>query len=60
MHRVKFLVKNVEENHPEYKLVTDRTADFNNFSSAMDFIRTLRQKLTAKEVLIGQPVVEVR
>lgn len=59
MHRVNFVTKNVEENHPDYKLITDRSADFTNFQQAMTFIRSIKSRLSLREVLIGYPEVEI-
>jgi hypothetical protein len=59
MHRVKFVTKNIEENHPDFRLITDRSADFKNFQQAMAFIRNLRSGVSLREILIGTPEVEV-
>ena len=59
MLTVKFVTKNVEEDHPEFRLLTDRRADFVTFQKAMDFIRNLRSKLPGREVLLGNPEIEV-
>lgn len=59
MHRVKFVTKNIEENHPDYRLITDRSAEFKSFQQAMSFIRNLRRGVGLREILIGTPEVEV-
>jgi hypothetical protein len=59
MLRVKFVTKNVEETHPEFRLLTDRAEDFANFQKAMDFIRNLKNRLHVREVLLGKPEIEV-
>ncbi len=59
MHRVKYVTKNVEATDPNYRLITDRTESFSNFTNAMEFVRSLRHRLTGKEELIGLPTVEV-
>ena len=59
MHRVKFVVKNVEVNSPEYRLISDRSVDFVNFQLAMEFIRDIRSRLAGREELIGKPELEV-
>lgn len=59
MLRVKFLTKNIDVGHPNHNLVVDRSADFANFRTAMDFIRNIRSRLT-NEVLICRPeIVEI-
>ncbi len=59
MHRVKFATKNVSVGDPEYRLITDRSEDFANFQAAMEFIRRIRAKFQGKEVLFGDPELEV-
>lgn len=59
MHRVKFVTKNVSEGDSEYRLITDRSEDFVNFQAAMEFIRKIRVKFQGKEVLVGNPELEV-
>jgi len=59
LHKVRFLTKNVEENHPDYRLITDRSAEFINFQQAMIFVRNIKTRLPIREVLIGLPEVEM-
>jgi hypothetical protein len=59
MHRVKFVTKIVEAGDPEYRLLKDRTEQFASFSKAMEFVRSIRNRYTGREVLVGFPEVEV-
>lgn len=56
MLRVKFLTKIVDVTDPNHHLLTDRSADFTNFTTAMNFIRDLKKR-TGREVLIGYPEI---
>lgn len=55
MHTVKFVTKIVEAGDPDDRLLTDRSEDFLNFTTAMAFIRSLRSRLSKREVLVGNP-----
>lgn len=58
MHRVNFVVKNVDSSDPEYRLISDRQEKFATFTRAMEFVRGIRARLSAREVLVGQPEIE--
>ena len=55
---VKFATKVVATDDPDYQLLTDREEKFANFSRAMEFIRSLKRTMPAREVLIGNPQIE--
>lgn len=57
MLQVKFATKNIDSNDPDHKLVTDRSEEFASFTRAMDFIRSLRARISPKEVLLGNPEI---
>lgn len=58
MLRVKFATKVVAQDDPDYRLVTDREERFANFFRAMEFIRSLKGGIPAREILLGNPEIE--
>lgn len=57
-HKVVFTTKNMDEGDPEFKFINDRSKKFASFNAAMSFVRNLKARLSGKEILIGNPLIE--